>query len=281
MFELTSDFRIKIKFATIVKYFVLIIIALINLFPFLWVFLSSFKNSQEIYAAAFSIPKIWRFGNYSYAWTNANMGRYFLNSVLVSTVSVSCTLLFSAMAGYVLARIYKSTLLYLYYTIGIMIPIQIIIIPSFIMLKNIGLINTQLGLIIMYIVSNLSLAIFIITGFMKSIPKEMEESATIEGAGRTKIFFIIILPLSLPGLATVGILSFLSCWNEYLFAYILISTSSLKVLTQGIMALKGLYLTNYGVLCASLMITIIPIIVVYIIFQEQIVKGMFVGAVKG
>ena len=137
------------------------------------------------------------------------------------------------------------------------------------------------GLIILYAVSNLSLAIFILVGFMKSIPKEIEEAAELDGCSLPRTFFQIVFPLCRPGISTVATLAFLNCWNEYLFAYVFISSSPLKTITQGIYALKGTYNTNYGLLTAGLVMEIVPVVIAYIFFQEQVVAGMTAGAVKG
>ncbi|WP_099517670.1 carbohydrate ABC transporter permease [Paenibacillus sp. BIHB 4019] len=263
------------------NYVLLALYSVTTIFPFLWVFLSSFKTNSEIYSHPFSLPKEWQFENYVKAWTSGNIGANFVNTTYITLISVALILLFGAMASYVLARVYPSMLLYTFFSLGIMIPGQTILIPTFSILKGFHLINTHLGLILMYIVGSLSLTIFVLVSFMKTLPKELEEAAIVDGAGRYRTFFSIILPLSTPGLATVGILALLSCWNEYLFAYVLISDPDLKTLTQGIYGMKGEYMTDYGPMTAGLAITMIPVVILYILFQEKVVAGMTAGAVKG
>ncbi len=257
------------------------ILAVIMAYPFIWVILSSLKTTDEIFTSAFSLPKKLQFINYYNAWFEASISTNFRNSAVVSSISLTMTLLFSSMAAYVLARKWKNQFLFIYFTLGIMIPLQAIVIPSFIIIKNIGLLNSHLGLILVYTVSGISFGIFVLTGFFKTIPYEMEEAAMIDGCSPSGTFFIIILPMAKPAMATVGILSFLQYWNEYLFASVLISKTSYKTLTQGIMALRGPYTTDYGMLTAGLALAIIPLMVVYILLQKQVIEGMTAGAVKG
>lgn len=263
------------------KYVLLVLYSVTTIFPFLWVFLSSFKTNAEIYSSPFSLPKTWQFVNYTKAWTSGNIGTNFFNSFYITAVCVVLILLFGAMASYVLARVYPSLAMYTFFGLGIMIPGQTILIPTFSILKELNLINNHVGLILMYVVSSLSLTIFVLVSFMKNLPKELEEAAIVDGAGRYRTFFSIILPLSTPGLATVGILAVLSVWNEYLFAYVLISNPELKTLTQGIYGMKGEYMTDYGPMTAGLAITMIPVVILYILFQNKVVAGMTAGAVKG
>lgn len=259
----------------------MVLFALSSLSPFLWILLSSLKTNSEIYGKPFGLPSVLVFENYVTAWNNANIGMNLFNSLFVSFSAVAIVILFGSMAAYILARVKSSVFLYTYFTLGIMVPVHTILIPTFMLMKDFGLNNTRQGLIILYAVSNLSLAIFILVGFMKSIPIEIEEAAIMDGCSMTQVFFKIIFPLSRPGLATIGILTFLNCWNEYLFAYVLISNEKLKTVTQGIYALQGAYNTNYGPLCAGLTLAIIPVMIIYVIFSEQVIAGMTAGAVKG
>ncbi len=260
---------------------VLAVFALSTLFPFYWVLVSSLKDKHQIYANPFGLPANWHWGNYADIWQTAHLSRYFWNSLFVSACAVAIMLLIGALAAYVLAHREKSGWLYAYFTLGIMIPVHAILIPSFVLLKQLHLLNSHFGLILIYAVSNLSLCVFILHGFLKGIPRELEEAAAIDGYGRVRTFVSIVLPLAKPGLATVGTLGFLNCWNEYLFAYVLIGSEPSKTLTQGVMALTGQYSTDYALVCAGLVVSMLPLWLVYMLFQEQIVKGMTAGAVKG
>ncbi|NTV35428.1 MAG: carbohydrate ABC transporter permease [Anaerolineaceae bacterium] len=259
----------------------MIIFALTTVSPFLWVVLSSLKTNSEIYGKPFGLPTVLRFENYVTAWNSAHIGQNLLNSLVISTCAVALVVLVGSMAAYVLTRVTPNVFIYTYFTLGIMIPVHTILIPTFILMKNFGLYNTMHGLIILYAVSNLSLTIFILSGFMKSLPREIEEAAILDGCSLPQVFFHIVFPLSMPGIATISILTFLNCWNEYLFAYVLISKTEIKTITQGIYALQGAYNTNYGPLTAGLVLAIIPVLIIYFIFQEQVIAGMTAGAVKG
>ena len=266
---------------SLIIYTLMFIYAITTLAPFLWILLSSFKGNNEIYISPFALPETFLFSNYATAWKTAHIGLYLLNSMFISTMSVIAVVIIGSMASYILARVYPSQILYSYFALGIMIPTTTILIPTFILMRGLSLYDSQLGLIILYTVSNLSLAIFILVGFMKSIPKEIEEAAELDGCSLPRAFFLIVFPLCRPGIATVATLAFLNCWNEYLFAYVFISNSQLKTITQGIYALKGTYNTNYGLLSAGLIMEIVPVVIAYIIFQEQVIAGMTSGAVKG
>jgi len=272
---------IKKQTGVIFKYIAVIMFAVTALIPFLWVLISSLKENSEIYGSPFSLPHKLMLENYTTAWTTAKVGNYLLNSIVVSFSSVLAVVLIGSMAAYIISRVRPSFKLYTYFTLGIMIPVHTILIPTFIMIKNFGLKDTRPGLILIYIVGNLSLTIFILSGFFKTVPREIEEAAYIDGSSPARTFFSIIFPISKPGIATVCTLTFLNCWNEYLFSYIIISSADLKTITQGIFSLQGTYNTNYGPLCAGLIISIVPAVILYILFQEQVIKGMTAGAVKG
>lgn len=272
---------IRDRLGVSLRYVVMIVFALTTMSPFLWVVLSSLKTNSEIYGRPFGLPSVLVFENYITAWNSAHIGQNMLNSLIISTSAVFLVVLAGSMAAYVLTRVNPNVFFYTYFTLGIMIPVHTILIPTFILMKTFGLYNTMYGLIILYAVSNLSLTIFILTGFMKSLPREIEEAAILDGCSLPQVFFQIILPISRPGIATVSILTFLNCWNEYLFAYVLISKTDIKTITQGIYALQGTYNTNYGPLTAGLVLAIIPVLIVYVIFQEQVIAGMTAGAVKG
>jgi len=263
------------------KYVVAIGFAVLALFPFFWIIMNSFKNNREIYGSPFAFPAAFKISNYIEAWSNANIAVYFVNSIIISFSAVVILVLIASMASYYISRLKSSSGLYNFFTLGIMIPIHAMLIPTFIMLRNANLLNTRMGLAIVYCAVNLSLSIFILVGFMKGIPKDLEEAAMIDGASVYRIFFSVILPISKPGIATIATLSFLNAWNDFLYAQVLISNPAIKTITQGIYNLRGQYTTDYGLMSAGLVITIIPVTLIYILFQEQVVKGMTAGAVKG
>ena len=270
----------KYTLGTIVKYFVLIQFALTCIIHFGWVAVSSLKTDQEIYGNSFGLPEKLMWSNYAEAAKGANIGTGLLNSLFYSTASVVLLMLISAMAAYVIARVLPKRGLYNFYTLGIMIPIHAVIIPLLIILRFAGLVNTRLGVILTYTASEISFSVFILVSFMKGLPKEIEEAARLDGCSRTRTFFSIVLPLCKPGLATVATFAFVNIWNDLLISMVLIPTPKLQTLNLSCFNLRGQYVQHYGLICAGLMLVIIPVVIVYFIFQEQLVKGLTAGAVK-
>ncbi len=184
------------------------------------------------------------------------------------------------MAAYVTSRLLRSEILYRYFTIGLMIPGSTLLIPTFIIVKNIGLVYTLPGVILAYSGGSFPITVFMLHGFMKNIPRELEEAAIVDGCSRAGCFWRIILPLSKPGLATVLTLLFLNVWNDYLIDLVVGGKDSLKNLIVSIYYFRTEFKVDYGMTCAGLMFSIIPVAIVYAIFQEQVIVGMTEGAVK-
>lgn len=266
--------------ATIALYAFLTLYCLASLFPMIWVLLSSFKSNTEIFSAILALPSSWSFDNYLEAWNGASIGTAMINTIVVTVPTLVIVLLLGSMAAYVLARVMPNQWLYNYFVIGITIPVQVIIIPTFVLVRQLGLLNNLFTMVLLYSAGSLPLAVFILTGFMRSIPKELDEAAAVDGASYATTFFRIILPMSRPALAVVGTLTFLYCWNEYLLALVMIASQPLKLLPQAIAALKGQYSVDYGLQMSGLVLAVIPVIIVYIMFQEQFIKGATAGAVK-
>lgn len=268
--------------ARAVKYTVLLLYAVVTLFPIAWVFMTSLKGTYEVFANPIGLPKQWLWSNYARVWGVGGFMRSFLNSLLVSTSSVVALLLMCAMAAYVLTRVWPNRIMITFFTLGIMIPGQALLIPLYIMVhRQLGLGNTLLSLFLVYTAAGVSFSTFLLLGFMKGIPRELEEAAFMDGYSRTSTFFTIILPLSKAGLATVGVFELIWRWNEFLLALLFVSSTSKKTLTLAINSLKGMYITDFGLICAGLMIAIAPAILFFILFQEQVMKGMTAGALKG
>lgn len=269
------------RIAVLCKYVFLILAAVVCLYPFLWVVLSSLKDNSEIYRDPFGIPVSPMFENYAKAWKGAEVGRNFLNSMTVCLATLVILVIITAMGSYILTRVKKSVILDTYFSLGIMIPIHALLIPSVLIFKNLHLTDNLLSLVIMYAAVNVSFSMFVMNGFMKGIPKELDEAATIDGCGKGQIFFRIIMPVAKPGIATVATLAFLNCWNDLLMGLVLISSPQKKTLALAISALKGSYATQYGLLCAGFVISIVPVMLMYLLFQKQVIAGMTAGAVKG
>ncbi|CAG7644775.1 Diacetylchitobiose uptake system permease protein NgcG [Paenibacillus solanacearum] len=256
---------------------------LITLYPLLWLFISAFKSNAEFINRPFSLPEAWQVDNFVRAWKGSKMGVAFFNSLVVSVISLAITLFISALASFVLARFRFKMKGWImgFFVVGLLIPIHSTLVPLFILMKQMSLLNTYWALILPYTAFALPTAIFVLTAYLSSIPKEIEEAAFIDGTGLWGVFLRVMLPISLPALATVTILSFLHFWNDFSFALVFISKSSLKTLPLAIATFADGYQTDYGLTLAAMTIAVIPTIIVYLLFQEQVMKGMTAGAVKG
>ncbi|MEY8752338.1 carbohydrate ABC transporter permease [Alkalicoccobacillus gibsonii] len=264
-------------------YVILISFAIVNAYPIVWMVMNSFKSGQDFALNPFGLPTEWVWTNYIEAWVTANINTYFFNSVFVGVVAVFLTVLFGALASYFLARFTfrGQKVLYSFFILGLLVPIHATLVPMFILMQKIGFIDTHLALIFPYIAFNLSITIFLLTSFMKSFPKEIEESAIMDGAGVFRIFWSIILPMTRPVLATAIIINFINNWNEFSFALVLINDDALRTLPLGLANFAGQHSTNYTAQMAALTIVLIPTILFYLFMEKQIVQGMTQGAVKG
>ncbi|WP_251669728.1 carbohydrate ABC transporter permease [Paenibacillus camelliae] len=267
----------------IFAYLFLGVFALFNIIPIFYMIVGSFKTEQEYAASPFALPEVLQFSNYSKAWEVANMDVYFFNSLLITFISLIVTVMLGALAAFFLSR-FEFKLrgaLYGLFLLGMLIPIHATLIPIFMIMKNLSLLDTYLSLILPYTAFHLSLTIFILEGFMRSFPRDLEESGVMDGAGIYRIFWSIILPITRPAIATVVILNFIYNWNEYLFALVLISSESLKTLPLGIANFVGIETASLTLQMAALTIALVPIIIFYLLLQKQLVNGMVAGAVKG
>ncbi|MCZ8519824.1 MULTISPECIES: carbohydrate ABC transporter permease [Paenibacillus] len=267
-------------------YAVLLLWSVSVLYPLLWTLLDALKNNDQFFRnAPWALPQfplLW--SNFSYVWDKYNFDAYFFNSIIVTLGGTFLGLLLAAMTAYVIARYpFKgSNALYLLYLASMMIPFNLALIPLFFLMNRLNLINTHLGLVLVYASSVLAFGIFVLVGFYKSLPKELDEAAQIDGASEYGVFFRVMLPLSQPGLVTVAIVNILNIWNEYVIGTILVNDPEKYTLPVGIAVMQAemQYRTEWGPLFAALLITIIPVLVVYIFFQRQIASGVTAGAVK-
>jgi N-acetylglucosamine transport system permease protein len=277
---------IKNPVAKILFYGILLVWGVSVIYPLLWTLLDALKNNNQFFKnAPWSVPEfplLW--SNFSYVWSKYNFSDYFVNSLVVTVGSTVLGLLLSATTAYVLAR-YKfrgSNALYLLYISSMMIPFVLALIPLFFLMNSMHLINTKIGLIVVYASSVLAFGIFVLIGFFKSLPKELEEASIVDGASYYGTFFRVMLPLSQPGLITIAIINVLNIWNEYIVGTILINDPTQYTLPVeiGVMQAEMQYRTEWGPLFAALLITIIPVLIMYIFFQRQIASGITAGAVK-
>jgi ABC-type glycerol-3-phosphate transport system permease component len=260
------------------------------LFPMVWVAYSSLKPDDAIFRDTFALPALedLRFDNYTRAWREARFGDYFFNSVVVTVSSVTLIVLLGAMAAYALARFYHplGRVVFCLFLAGLMIPAQLAMVPLFFELRALGLLNSRLGLILVYTANGLPFAIFILAGFFRSLPRTLYEAAVIDGCNEFAAFWKVMLPLARPGLVTVAIFQLIGVWKEYFFAFMLTSgdlDGDARTLPLGLanLSITAQYRTDYGMLFAGIMLVTMPILALYALLQRHIVKGVTAGAVKG
>ncbi|MDR0638688.1 MAG: carbohydrate ABC transporter permease [Spirochaetaceae bacterium] len=258
--------------------------AVIQIYPLVWLALFSLKDNSEIFGGNIAgFPKTPKWENYPDALKQGGVLVYFFNSLLVTGVTIVLTVLLSSTTAYAISRMkWKlSGKVMAFLLLGMMIPVHAALLPLFIVLSRLKLLNTYLALILPYAAFALPLGVFILTGFLSGIPREMEESAAIDGAHIYRTFFSIIVPLIRSAIATVAIFTYLASWNELMFAVTFISRKEFSTLTVGIMSMVGSYVTRWGPIGAGLMIATIPTIIIYILLSKQVQKSMIAGAVKG
>ena len=274
----------KLSVSKVLIYTALIIWALLSLFPVYWMLTFSLKDNAEIFGAnVVGLPSQWLWSNYERAATLGNMPAYFLNSLVIAIVTILITLVAAVMATYAMTRLVwkgRETMNKVF-MLGLTIPIHAAILPLYVVLGKVGLLNSRIGLIIPYSAFSLAMAILISTGFMGDIPYDLDEAAFLDGCGVWGIFGKVIAPLMVPAVATVGIYTFLQCWNELMFASIFNSKDALKTLPVGIQGLSGQYLKEWGPIGAALSIATIPTLIVYILLSKRIQDSFIAGAVKG
>ncbi len=273
----------KAKISTKVIYVFLSILAVIYLLPLLWVIYVSLKDDKTLFVSPWAMPEHLMIENYSFAWTAGRLGVATLNSAIVCGVTLILCLLVGSMAAFAIGRMrWKlSGAMMTYFLTGMMIPVHCILIPVFTRFSKMHLTNSLTGLILPYLTLSLPITIFIMTGFFQSLPNELFESAGIDGCSIYRSFTHIALPLSRTGLFVTGLMTFVANWNELLLAMVFISDDGKKTLPVSLSKFVGPYNTNYSQMFAAIVIAIIPTIVVYCMFSNQIVDGLTAGAVKG
>ena len=289
----------KFKPSNIIVHLLLIVLVVINLFPLYWMLTFSLKTNDEILGHSYvdeatgerirvepnrvGLPKHWEWSNYSEAMNTGNMGQYFINSLVVAVLVILITLIASFMATYALTRLVWKGRKFMnkFFMLGLTIPIHAAIVPVYVILSRMKLLNTYAALIFPYAAFALSMGILISIGFMGDIPYDLDEAAFLDGCGVWGIFCRVIFPLMMPAVATVGIYTFLQCWNELLFATIFVSAGKYRTLPVGVQQLFGQYTTRWGPIGAALAMATIPTLVVYIFLSKQIQESFIAGAVKG
>lgn len=268
----------------IVKTLFLLIWTVACLFPLYWLFTFSLKTNNEIFGGnVVGLPQHWIWSNYADAWGAGKMSLYLRNSIITTGVTLLLTLLLSFMASYGLLRMrwrgQKATMTYL--MLGLMIPMHAALLPLLGTMMRLGVLSTHWGLIIPYTAFNIPMAIMIISGFIGSIPIDMEEAAFIDGSGIYRTAFTIILPMLIPAMVTAAIFVFLQVWNEMLMASVFVSSDNVRTLTVGVQQMFGQYQTDWGPIGAALVISTLPTLILYLCMSSQVQKSLIAGAVKG
>ncbi len=259
--------------------------AIIVILPLVWLLYSSFKTDQEIFFEPWALPQTLQWANFERAWVAVHIGQYFLNSMKVVIPSLALTLALASMTSYVLARFqfFGNRALFYLFMAGMLFPIFLALVPLFFLAKDLQLLNTFTGLTLVYTAYSLPFTIFFLTSFFKTLPSELHEAALIDGANEYQVFFRVMLPLAQPGLVTMAIFNFLGMWNQFILPLVLMTERENYVLPQGLSFIlhQQYYKTDWSALLAALSIIMIPTLLVYAVFQNQIQKGVTVGALKG
>jgi raffinose/stachyose/melibiose transport system permease protein len=256
--------------------------AIVIIYPILWLGLSGLKSNADFFLNTWSLPEEWLWVNYRAAW-DAGIGQFFLNSVFITIVSVLIVLLLGSMAAFGLSRFqFKGqNILLVIILSGLMLAPQVSLIPLYKLLQAIGLYNTYWALILPYVAFQLPFSIFLMRSYFLSIPKELEESAIIDGCNIWKVYRHIIVPMGKPIIASCALLTGMNVWNEFMFALVFVEDSALRTIPVGLMNLRSQLNTNFGIQLAGLAISALPMIIAYIVFQKQFVRGLSAGGVKG
>lgn len=276
-------FSLKMGLFKTIKVLFLSVFSLLMIYPLYWLITSAFKTNEEFFSQPYSFPTGIAFDNFIRAWDTANLGQAMINSIIVTVSATALTVFLGALTAYVLSRFsFKlKGFLIVFFLLGMLIPVHSTLVPLFTLMNKVGLLDSYGALILPYTAFELPIAIFLIVAHMSTVPKELEEAAVIDGTGYWGIFFKIMLPLSVPALATVAILAFLRFWNEFAFALVFINDNALKTLPLSLAVFSDGFSTDYALTMAAMTIAVIPTIIMYVLFQEQIMKGMVAGAVKG
>ena len=278
------DVKPPLTAGRVAVYVILVLWALISIFPVYWMLTFSLKNNAEIFGEnVIGLPKYWVWENYTRALNTGNMPRYFMNSGIVAVATILITLAASVMATYAITRLQwkGAKSMNKFFMLGLTIPIHASIVPLYTTLARLKMLNSYFALIIPYSAFSLAMGILISIGFMGDIPYDLDEAAFLDGCGVWGTFGRVIAPLMMPAVATVGIYTFLQCWNELMFANTFISKDSLKTLPVGVQALSGQYTTDWGPIGAALSLATVPTLLVYVFLSKQIQDSFIAGAVKG
>ena len=252
-------------------------------FPVIWLIYSSLKTNTEFMANIVGLPRQLFTGNYQELILNSDLRFYFMNSIRSTFFSLVFILFFGFVVGYFLSRFRfrGNRLMYALFMAGLLMPIHALIVPMYIQFKQFDLQNKWFTLILPYVTFGMPIAVFLVDSYLQGIPHELEAAAAIDGASFTRTLFSIILPITAPVLTTIGIIQFFNCWNEFIFALILINDNHLFTIPVGVNTMKGQFTINYTKIMATMVLAILPALTLYFAFSKRIIEGMVAGAVKG
>lgn len=259
------------------------IYGILIILPFTVVLFATFKDTSQLYNSPLGLPDSWLLTNYSDLFMKESMFQYFLNSTIVTSVSVFFIIFLASLLSYSITRIPKkwSITLFGFIVVGMMVPPQVNMIPIFLLINKIGLLDTLTGVILVNIALLIPIAVFIMTGFMKTLPNGLIEAAKIDGASEWQIYSRIVMPLTKPAIATVTIFACVIVWNDLLFPLLLLKSKAMKTLPIALLDFQGQYLTNYPMIFAGVIVASIPMTIAYIFLQRYFVEGMTAGSMKG
>lgn len=263
--------------------FIMITIGVLFFMPIYAMVVISLKTTRELIYSPLAFPKSLYLQNFKDAWKLLRLGTVYKNSLIVASVSVIIRILLASMASFTLAKRVNrvNRFLYVLFLSGLMIPIYTVLVPLLRLIKNLGLMNSHLGLIVVYIAMGMPFAVFMLTGFVKAIPDELLEAAVLDGCSVYRTFWTIVFPLLKSAVTTLFILDFLSVWNDFLLPMLTLSDNSLKTVTVVMYNFYGEFGSRWEMTFAGYTLAIIPIVIVYLLLQKNIVEGIMIGAVKG
>lgn len=260
----------------------MIVYALLILYPLFNMVVSSLKSTREIFHDPFGLPEAWSFANYARVWIDGGFARYMWNSIYVTAISMALVVLFGSMAAFGVSRYrYRlSTLVYMLFLSGIMLPLKAAVIPLFLIIRNLGLLNTHASLVFVFAAMGIPSTVFILAGFMRTIPRDLEDAARIDGTNDFGIYRRVVMPLSAPSIALVTIYNVVPIWNDFFFPLVFIQRQELRTLPLGISTFFGQYQINWALIFTALSIAIVPMLILYLFMSRYFIRGITAGAVK-
>lgn len=272
----------KVTKGTVGMYIFLIVMGVIFAMPMLFTILSSVKSKVEIFSKPFALPEVFKFSNYVEAWTGANMGTYFINSIIQSVSTVIVLAIVASMAAYMLSRFnFKiNGFLMVFFMVGMMVPMHTVLVPVSYVIGALNLKNNIPALVLIYVAFNLPFSIVVTSNFMKGVNHSLEEAALIDGATYFQIYRKVMLPMVVPAISTISIFNFLGAWNNILFPLLFINDKKYKPIALGLLNFNGERGSDYGPLMAAIVITVAVPLILYLLFQEKVEGGLAAGAVK-